>query len=313
MLQKRILVLFVYILAFFTNEIKAELPYLVYSAEQMLQHKKQCREKMQSSNQRDESYQLNRALLTVSGDDADYIPKVAGAGEIFFDGILHYQLMHNGIKILLNSYYDVQWITDVIYALKGHHEPQEEKCFFEILKYIPDNATMIELGSYWAYYSLWFASQIPGAANYMIEPDPQRLEIGKKNFQLNNKTGFFFRGYAGNILDRDPDIRDAECIAIDKFIEREGIQHVHILHADIQGSEVTMLETTVKYLDKIDYFFISTHDVKTHHVPCVEFFKKHGLIILAEHTAAQSCSGDGLLVAKRKGAPGPDHFPIRLY
>ena len=74
-----------------------------------------------------------------------------------------------------------------------------------------------------------------------------------------------------------------------------------------------MLETTVKYLDKIDYFFISTHDVKTHHVPCVEFFKKHGLIILAEHTAAQSCSGDGLLVAKRKGAPGPDHFPIRLY
>ena len=236
MLQKRILVLFVYILAFFTNEIKAELPYLVYSAEQMLQHKKQCREKMQSSNQRDESYQLNRALLTVSGDDADYIPKVAGAGEIFFDGILHYQLMHNGIKILLNSYYDVQWITDVIYALKGHHEPQEEKCFFEILKYIPDNATMIELGSYWAYYSLWFASQIPGAANYMIEPDPQRLEIGKKNFQLNNKTGFFFRGYAGNILDRDPDIRDAECIAIDKFIEREGIQHVYILHGDIQGS-----------------------------------------------------------------------------
>ena len=49
--------------------------------------------------------------------------------------LIPYQLMHNGSrKIILNSYSDTQWLTDVIYGLKGHHEPQEEKCFYEVLK-----------------------------------------------------------------------------------------------------------------------------------------------------------------------------------
>jgi hypothetical protein len=179
-----------------------------------------------SANAKNSVYQLKRALLNASGSDADYIPKVAGAGEIFDDGNGPYQLMHNGIKVHLNSYYDEDWITDVIYALRGHHEPQEEKCFYEVLKYIPENATMIELGSYWAYYSLWFASEIEGARNYMIEPDPQRLEIGRKNFELNNKTGTFQRGFVGRMKDAEPDIAGAEWIAVDDFIDREGIEHV---------------------------------------------------------------------------------------
>ena len=107
--------------------------YIVYSPEQMQEHKRKCTERMSSnpSNLKDLTYQMQRALKTVLGDDADYIPKVVGAGEIFYDEAVPYQLMHNGVKIILNSYYDVQWLTDVIYALKGHHEPQEEKCFHE--------------------------------------------------------------------------------------------------------------------------------------------------------------------------------------
>ena len=56
---------------------------------------------------------------------------------------------------------------------------------------------MIELGSYWAYYSLWFASQVKDAQNYLIEPDPRRLEIGRKNFELNNKIGFLDKDLLG--------------------------------------------------------------------------------------------------------------------
>lgn len=144
-------------------------------------------------NLQDSSYQMKRALLTILGDDADDIPKVLQAGEIINDETIgSYQLMHNGVKIIANSYYDAKWLTDVICALKGHHEPQEEKCFYEVLKCMPENATMIELGAYWAYYSLWFASEIKGARNYLIEPDSKRLEVGRKNFKLNNKTGNFY-------------------------------------------------------------------------------------------------------------------------
>lgn len=93
-------------------------------------------------------------------------------------------------------------MTDIIYGLKGHHEPQEEKAFYEVLKFIQPNATMIELGSYWGYYSLWFATAVPGSINYLVEPDPFRMNIGKINFNLNNKNGIFLRGYAG-IKDND--------------------------------------------------------------------------------------------------------------
>lgn len=288
--------------------------YKVYSSEEMQEHKRKCKERMSSNplNRQNKDYQMRRALATVSGDDADYIPKVVGAGEIFDDGIASYQLMHNGVKIILNCYYDVQWLTDVMYGLKGHHEPQEEKCFYEVLKYMPEDATMIELGSYWAYYSLWFASQIKNAKNYLIEPDHRRLEIGRKNFELNNKKGIFRRGFVGKMKDDEPDITGAEWISVDDFIESEGIKHVNILHADIQGAETEMLETTVKHLDKIDYFFISTHSDRNH-LPCLQFFKAHHFIILAEHSDAQSCSGDGLIVAKRKGVAGPDRIAIRKY
>lgn len=288
--------------------------YITYSSQEMQEFKKNWIKNMSSNptNLKDSTYQMGRAIRTILGDDCDYISKVVGAGELFNDGKTSYQLMHNGVKVGVNSYYDTQWLTDVIYGLKGHHEPQEEKCFYEVLNYIPDNATMIELGSYWAYYSLWFASQIKGAKNYLIEPDAKRLEVGRKNFELNNKTGIFRRGFLGVVKDTDPDLRGAEWISIDDFIEKQGIEHVHILHSDIQGSEAEMLETTVKHLDRIDYFFISTHGPAIH-TGCLNFFKDHGFIILAEHTHFESCSGDGLIVAKRNDVAGPKQISIRKY
>lgn len=287
--------------------------YITYSIPQMQDHKNKFITLITSkwTAQKDPSYQLKRAISTISGDDCDYIPKVPQAGEIVHE-LIHYQIMHNGLKVILNCYYDAPWLTDVIYGLKGHHEPQEEKCFYEVLKYIPENATMIELGSYWAYYSLWFATQIPGAKNYLIEPDDHRLEIGKKNFELNNKVGIFQRGFVGIMKDNEPNMHDTPWISIDDFIDQQKITHVNILHADIQGAESEMLTTTVRHLDHIDYFFISTHGAANHH-PCLQFFKAHDFIIVAEHADMESCSGDGLIVAKRKGVAGPDHIEIRKY
>lgn len=290
-------------------------PLITYSFEEMQAHKAQFMHKMKnnSANIKDPTYQMKRALLTVSGDDADYIPKVVGAGEIFFDGSQRYQLMHNGVKVILNSYYDVQWLTDVICGLKGHHEPQEEKCFHEILKYMPEGASMLELVAYWAYYSLWFSSTVKNAKNFLVEPDPKRLEIGMRNFALNGKEGVFKRGFVGVMRDADPNIDGIEWISVDDFMDTHTIEHLNIVHADIQGAESDMLKTTIKHLEKIDYFVISTHDPERDHYPCLKFFRDHGLVILAEHTAYESCSGDGLIVARRKDAAGPDHISIKKY
>ena len=265
-------------------------------------------------NTTDNTYQINRAIRAIRADDCDYIPKIEHAGEIINNGDISYQIMHNGVKVIANSYYNAQWLTDVICGLRGHHEPQEEKCFYEVLKYMPENATMIELGSYWAYYSLWFAFQVPGAKNYLIEPDRKRLEVGRKNFELNHKKGFFFQAYLGELFDTDPDIENGavQQIAVDDFIDNNNISHINILHADIQGGEIGMLRSIKKHLYKIYYFFISTHG-SNYHNPCLNFFREHNFTIVAEHTDYESCSGDGLIVAKRAGVYGPDRIFLKKY
>jgi hypothetical protein len=124
---------------------------------------------------------------------------VPGAGRLFKEEETTYQLMRNGIKVVEGCYYGRRssWMTDIMYGLRGHHEPQEEKVFREILKTISANASMLELGSYWACYSLWFAQRIPGAKVYMIEPVREFLEVGKRNFELNDMEGNFFHAYVG--------------------------------------------------------------------------------------------------------------------
>ncbi len=257
-------------------------------------------------------YKLHkRALLTLSCDDCEYIPKVPNAGKIFKKDGVSYQLMHNGIKIIENSYCFIKgstWMSDIIAGLRGHHEPQEEKVFHEVLKFIPSNGAMIELGSYWAYYSMWFNKCVPNAKNYLIEPVKEYLDAGKLNFQVNNLKGEFFHGYAGRINKNWPgNLR----IKIDDFLVKHSIDHLNILHSDIQGSELTMLRDCQKSIDqnKIDYFFISTHGRKQH-LGCLNFLKRNGFIIIAEHSPYHSFSCDGLVVGKRPGVAGPDSVTV---
>ena len=69
------------------------------------------------------------------------------AGKVFKSAKGDYQLMHNGVKVVKDCYYGYSaWMSDIIFGLKGHHEPQEERVFYEILKYVPEGSVMIEWG-----------------------------------------------------------------------------------------------------------------------------------------------------------------------
>lgn len=252
-----------------------------------------------------------RIIMTTSCRDCDYIPKIENCGEIFVEKNITYQYMHNGIKIPEGCYHG-RGITEIIKLLNGHHEPQEEKIFYEILKYIPSNGLMIELGSHWSYYSMWFQKNILQAKNYMIEPDPYNLQVGKINFLLNNMVGHFFNAF---ISDKSSNMEEFHCesddkrrliqkICVDDFIQDNIIERVDLLLADIQGYEYQMLlgaEQSIKN-KKIRFIFISTHHKLISNDPiihfrCIEFIKKYNGHIIASHTIAESFSGDGLIVA----------------
>lgn len=257
----------------------------------------------------------NRVDLTSSCADCNALPKVEHAGSIV-EGNPSYQLMHNGIKVMLGGYHG-QWMQKIIWNLKGHHEPQEEKAFHEILSFIPADGVMIELGSYWAYYSMWFQHVVPNSKNYMVEPIKEKLHVGKRNFELNNMHGHFINASVGSkylkdnqFVDWDESKLKVDQITIDELININKISHVSILHSDIQGAELEMLSGAKQALSEniIDYIFISTHGYC--HKKCVKKLKDYGYDIICNHTINESYSADGLIVAKSSLKEKPKNIKI---
>lgn len=214
-------------------------------------------------------------------------------------------IMHNGIRIKPLSYYGFPMLR-MFKLSKGVHEPQEERVFQEVLKVMPRGATMLEVGSYWAFYSMWFQKAVPEAQCYMVEPEEAGLKSGKNNFEINGFQGDFTRAFIGNqYKEGSPPV-----ITVDWILSNKNINFLDLLHSDIQGFELQMLEgATQSFLKgRIGYVFISTHSNQVHHA-CEDKLKDYGHVILHSINLDDTYSEDGLIVAARPDSPS---FPIFL-
>jgi len=243
----------------------------------------------------------------VSARDNESIPRVVDAGRIV-DGHL---VMHNGIRISPGSYVGEK-MTQLLQQNRGVHEPQEEAAFATVLSWLkkiaPANCTIVELGSYWAFYSLWFKTHLPKSECFCVEPEEINLDWGRKNFEVNNLTANFIHAYIGS----KPKPGNPPTISIDSFLETKQIKHVHILHSDIQGHELEMLRGAENAFTQqvIDYVFISTHSHALHY-RCLEQLSAFGYEILADADLLESHSLDGLVVAARNGLRCPATISIQ--
>ncbi len=262
-------------------------------------------------------YEINRILMTVSCKDSAAIPKVPNAGEIVEEEPYSIQLMHNGLRIVEGCYYG-PWMTHIIKILKGHHEPQEELAFYEVLKQLKaqpsawDKPTILELGSFWAYYSMWFLSALPEGRSFGIEPDPAYLEIGRNNFNLNSLQGVFINAQvaAENSLTSTFKCEsDGQNILIPAFnfpglVDSVGVREIDLVLVDIQGAEIPLLSCLEEVLStsKIRFMLISTHDMEISgspvtHQTALELLIQNGAHIISEHSVSESFSGDGFILA----------------
>ena len=250
-----------------------------------------------------------RVKRTIACRDTDYIPKVSRAGEVDLNHNPPYQIMHNGVKVELGGYHG-DWMQEIITELQGHHEPQEEKVFYEVLKHLKREPVMLELGAYWAYYSLWFRKSFPDGTSYLIEPIRSNFELAKRNFELNDLEGHFIYGCVGStyldnttFVNWNKDEIDMPQYSVDHIIESNNIDFLDVLHSDIQGAELEMLNGCQQSIDndKIGFFVVSTHGDK--HDRCMNFFNERGMHIIAEHSIEASASADGLIVAQSSIMP----------
>ncbi len=262
-----------------------------------------------------------RVGLTARCRDAEGIPKVADAGLVHVeaDGT-RVQIMHNGLRVLADGYSGA-WMTELISRCHGHHEPQEELAFHQMLARLAPDATMVELGGYWAYYSLWFLQGMPGRRAWVLEPDTANLEVGRRNAALNGLEPAFQQAFAGAVSTPSAPFRTERsgevllpCVAVPDLMERHGIDCLDVLHCDTQGAELDVLRScrTLLRAGHIRTAFVSTHaqaitgDPLTHQ-RCLAEVEDSGGIVIAEHDVHESFSGDGLIVAQF----GPDKHEAR--
>lgn len=240
----------------------------------------------------------------LSCPDNAHIPRVADAGKVE-NGLV---TMHNGMQVSGMGYYGAG-VLNMLIENQGVHEPQEERAFADILKLVPPHAAMLELGSYWGFYSLWFASRVVDARCFLVEPSSANLLSGKINFRRAGFRASFERAYVGSHDGKAPD--GTPTVSVDSFCRRKGLEHLSILHSDIQNAEAEMLRGAAFMLAsrKIDYLFISTHDNALHY-ECVEFLKACGYLILASADCDETYSDDGVLVAKAASVELPQEIRI---
>lgn len=258
----------------------------------------------QKANAVTDEFWSGRIEQVLQCPDNEKIRRVPNAGLIEGDT----QMMHNGVRIHVGSYYG-DGNTVLLWRNKGVHEPQEEKVFEEILEYLPSNATMLELGAFWAFYSMSFQRKIRSGTNYLIEPDPHALLSGKHNFRLNGFTGHFFNYGISDTCEAKPGMTPT--ITVDQFLTDQKIGHLHILHSDIQGYELKMLSGAKNNLQagNIDYVFISTHSNELHE-SCKSFLVEMDYQILCDANLDETFSWDGLIVAKHSRISTPETLSI---
>jgi hypothetical protein len=233
-----------------------------------------------------------RIETVLSSPDNKFIDRVAGAGRVR-NGLI---TMHNGIQIREGSYYGVG-MTNLLERNRGVHEPQEERVFAEVLKAIPPKSTMIELGAYWGFYSLWFAKSVQSSSCVLVEPMLSNLEYGRENFALNDRTADFVQAFIGSgartQFDAIPEL------TVDQICKDRGISHLSVLHSDIQGQELEMIAGASNMLKHhlVDFIFVSTHG-ESLHADARLALKSWGYVTLADVTPYHSFADDGLLVMR---------------
>lgn len=237
-----------------------------------------------------------RINICISCPDNEKIPRCKDAGNIKNGK----QLMHNGIWINVGSYYGPEKTT-LFYENKGVHEPQEEYLFQLVLDFIADKDSskkvMIELGSFWAFYSLWFKHNFPFAKVIMVEPERFNIESGKRNFKLNRAEGHFVNAFVSD-KHKQYNTNEVRTVTVDGIIDEFKLENIDILHSDIQGFERDMLagaEDTLKN-QLAEFLFISTHSNEIH-LDCLETIKKHSYRVICDINLDDSFSDDGLIVA----------------
>ena len=193
-------------------------------------------------------------------------------------------------------------------------EQDQVDIFIKLLDQINTNnhiPSMIELGSGGtdaSMYSVLFEKKF----NYdciIVNTEPRKwlldnVRVAWKDMHLVNAK--LYHGYTGEMkcYGCNPiDVSDVQKLTIKQLLDENNISNLDVLHADIQGSEVSICEELEKndLFKNIKYFFISTHvsrEGKSTYYDCLNFLNKNLNCKYHYSDPYKGGFGDGLIVAE---------------
>ena len=236
----------------------------------------------------------------------------------------------NGLKILsgINTHPGSGTISN---------HTSEIEIFSNILNNIDNknNPIMIEIGSFWAVWSLFFRQKFPNGKNILVELGKRTLYVGVRNFLNNNFDCEYYHGGFNiessgtfinkmddieydTILDTDINVDDlisndselnlkfkdlnltGDNLDFNKIYKDNNLDIIDLLHMDIQGSELLFIKDIIKYINnkKILNMVIATHSY-TIHKEIIDILNTSNYEIIINEDYG-SIGGDGYIYAKLK-------------
>jgi Methyltransferase FkbM domain len=212
--------------------------------------------------------------------------------------------LHNGNRVPFEgkkAYYGRN--SDLLVINRGVHEPLEEYVFQELMRVIPQEPTMLELGAYWGHYSMWLKHVRPRAKVTLVEPVKKNIAIGRANFRRNGYEGNFIRSFVSR-----------KGFTVDQFLRERNYPRLDVLHSDIQGYELEMLAGCVESFRRrlVDYVFVSTHGETLHHQVVAALTEAGMRVEISSACREETTSYDGFVFASRPELPPvfPNFSPL---
>ena len=180
----------------------------------------------------------------------------------------------------------------------------------DIAQEVYDPPVMLELGAAKGEYSTYFNQELPSSTNICVEIRDSQADYIRGSLP----SSIVYSGYCGTRkhlgealrVDNNTGLTPTRINLKDIFAEN-NIKHVNVLHMDIQGSEISILEELLNdnLLHKIEYLLISTHGRNTEdctYTECIKFFKESVKNITVRYIFTSidpiDINNDGLIVVK---------------
>ena len=162
------------------------------------------------------------------------------------------------------------------------------------------------------HYSIWAKHRIPSARLVLLEPDPRNLAVGRHNLELNGMDGIFVQAAIGSehetqlMLSWESDNQPhlTRQVSVDGLMRDLALDRIDLLLADVQRGRdrdaAWLRRCARRTADPVPGSVDPPpqHLRRPAHAPALPpHSARCRARLVAEHSVAESCSGDGLIGA----------------